>query len=366
MLDNKDYDFEEPEDLGLNQIVINYITKSYSAFLQNEDDYSEYEAEMRASFNERIEAIKETTDDYAKQKQTAEQEMKELEQSMPSLEAIQKKSEALESDLAKFQEYIDNMEKRKGKWSSMLQSITDEITSIEEEFRTLEKEKSELESKIAAQGLGPADIDNIISQREQLTKNIQGNEARSSELSRKLQEKEQIAQQALDSLDAMVQRYNSLGYRISILPAGATNCPHGQNFEIVLSSPLAEENLGARANTILNGLDLRNAVRPALQKLRLEVSGKVHKAQDEAIRLQSLLDRVAEVLADKRDQLDTLEAQISAAKITYDEAFETMTSDASSSHAEIEKLERKIQAMRIGVQDGRLQLEQRAERVVIE
>ncbi|KAJ8102462.1 HEC/Ndc80p family-domain-containing protein [Lipomyces tetrasporus] len=364
--DNKDYDIDEPEDTGLNQIVINYITKSYSAFLQNEDDYSEYEAEMRESFEERIAAIKTTTDEYAKQKQKFEQELQDMEQSLPSLAALQNKGEALESDLAKFQEYIENMEKRKTKWSTMLENINEELTTMEQEFTTLEKEKATLEEKIAGQGLAPADIDNIIGQREQLSKAIQGNDAKSSEITRKLQEKEQLARQAFDSLDTAVQRYTSLGYRIGILPAGAPNCPESRNFEISLSSPLAEENLGARPNAILNGLDLRHEVRPALQKFRMEVAAKVHKAQDESIRLQSLLDRVAEVLADKRDQLDTLEAQISAAKITYDEAFETMTSDASSSHAEIEKLERKIQAMRIGVQDGRLQLEQRAERVVIE
>ncbi|KAK9355548.1 HEC/Ndc80p family-domain-containing protein [Lipomyces doorenjongii] len=364
--DNKDYDIDEPEDTGLNQIVINYITKSYSAFLQNEDDYSEYESEMRESFEERIAAIKTTTDEYAKQKQKFEEELQDMEHSTPSLAALQNKSEALESDLAKFQEYIDNMEKRKTKWSTMLENINEELIAMEQEFTILEKEKLSLEAKIAAQGLTPADIDNIVGQREQLSKAIQANDAKSSEITKKLQEKEQLAQQALDSLDTAVQKYTSLGYRIGVLPAGAPNCPESKNFEISLSAPLAEENLGARPNAILNGLELRHEVRPALQKFRMEVAAKVHKAQDESIRLQSLLDRVAEVLVDKRDQLDTLEAQISAAKITYDEAFETMTSDASSSHAEIEKLERKIQAMRIGVQDGRLQLEQRAERIVIE
>ncbi|KAK9367546.1 HEC/Ndc80p family-domain-containing protein [Lipomyces kononenkoae] len=364
--DNKDYDIDEPEDTGLNQIVINYITKSYSAFLQNEDDYSDYEGEMRVAFEERIAAISAMTEEYVKQKQKYEEELQDMEHSTPSLAALQNKSEALESDLAKFQEYIDNMEKRKTKWSTMLENINEELTAMEQEFTTLEREKQSLEEKIAAQGLTPADIDNIVGQREQLSKAIQTNDSKSSDVNRKLQEKEHLAQQALDSLETAIQKYTGLGYRIGVLPAGAPNCPESKNFEISLSAPLSEENLGARPNAIVNGLELRHEVRPALQKFRMEVAAKVHKAQDESIRLQSLLDRVAEVLADKRDQLDTLEAQISAAKITYDEAFETMTSDASSSHAEIEKLERKIQAMRIGVQDGRLQLEQRAERVVIE
>ncbi|KAK9453852.1 HEC/Ndc80p family-domain-containing protein [Dipodascopsis uninucleata] len=363
---DKDYEIEEAEDTGLNQIVINYITKSYSAFLQNEDDYSEYEAEMREAFEGRIETIKKTTEEYANKQAKFDQDAKELEQTLPSLDALQKKSEALESDLAKFQDYIENMERRKSKWGVMLDNINDELTSMEKEFGDLENEKSELEEKIAGQGLAPADIDNIIAQREQLSKAIQGNESKISEITRAMLEKEQIAQESFSVLDSVVQRYNSLGYRIGILPKGAPNSPEDKNYEINLGSPMADESLGLRPTALLGGLDIRHEVRPSLQKFRMEVAAKVHKVQDESIRLQSLLDRVAEVLADKRDQLDTLEAQISAAKMTYDEAFETMTSDASSSHAEIEKLERKIQTMRIGVQDGRLQLEQRAERVVIE
>ncbi|KAK9466216.1 HEC/Ndc80p family-domain-containing protein [Lipomyces arxii] len=364
--DNKDYTLDEPEDTGLNQIVISYITKSYSAFLQNEDEYSEFESEMREAFAERIEAIKATTDEYREQKQKFEQEIKALEISMPSLDSLQNKSEALESDLAKFMEYIENMEKRKDKWGAMLETISQEVVLMETEFKALEEEKKLLEDKIAEQGLSPADIDNIIAQREQLSKTIQANDSKDSELNKKHSEKKQIAQQALDTLEAAVQRYMSLGYRIGMLPVGAPNCPKSKNFEIQLLSPLADENLGARPNTILQGLDLRLDVRPALQNFRMQIATKVHKAKDESIQLQSVLDMVAEALADKRDQLETLEAQISAAKMTYDEAFETMTSDASSSNAEIETFERKIQAMRIGVQDGRLQLEQRAERVVVE
>ncbi|KAK9480594.1 HEC/Ndc80p family-domain-containing protein [Lipomyces japonicus] len=365
-VENKDYDIDEPEDAGLNQIVINYITKSYTAFLQNEDDYSEYESEMREAFEERIASIKVTTDEYLTQKGKIEQELMNLEKSMPSLGSLKEKGGALENDLTKFQEYIENMEKRKAKWSKTIEEINQELVKMEAEFNNLELEKEGLNVKISEQGLTPADIDNIISQRELLSKSIQGNDAKLNEINKKLLEREQLAQHACYALESSVQKYTTIGDRIGFLPAGAPNSPKGKDFEIILNSPLAEENLGSRPTSLLKGLDLRHDVRPSLQKLRMEIAANVHKLQDESIKLQSLLDRVAEGFAARQDDLETLEAQISAAKMTYEEAFETMTSDASSSHAEIEKLERKIQTMRIGVEDGKLQLEQRAERIVIE
>ncbi|KAK9447922.1 HEC/Ndc80p family-domain-containing protein [Limtongia smithiae] len=363
-VENKEYDegLAESEDGGLNQIVIAYITKAYCAFLQNVDDYSEYEIEMREAFEQRIAAIEATTAEYTDERARQEQEIRELEENMPSLEAVHKKSEALESDLGKFEEYIENMEKRKAKWASMLGEISAELATMEVEFAELEKERAAVETKIAGQGFTPADIDGIVREREQLCKTLQASETRASEVARRLQEKEAAALAALETLEGALHKYNSLGYRIGIMPAKS----NGKSYEITLDAPLSEEHAGRRPSAVAGGVDVRHEVRPLLQKLRMEGAAQVHRTQDEAIRLQSLLDRVAEVLADKQDEAETLTAQISAAKLTYDEGFETMASDASTSHAEIEKLERKIQVMRLGVQDGRVQLEQRAERAVIE
>ncbi|KAK9470035.1 HEC/Ndc80p family-domain-containing protein [Dipodascopsis tothii] len=367
-VDTKDYDVEESEDFGLNQIVINYITNSYSAFLQNEDDYSKFEAEMREAFEERIAAIKESCDDFVRQSESIEVEINQLETSMPSLDSLRKKTDVLESDLSKFQAYIENMEKRKEKWDATIESLEADLKLVEEEFGQLEKEKTTLDARIVSQGLTPADIDEIIGQREQLSKAIQGHESKLDKVRRELNERESTAQHDLQRLDNAVQKYTNLGFRTGILSTPRDpSVPQGIDFAVsIIPSPLADENLGKRPEGLIHNVDLRHVIRPALLQVRRTINSMVHRTEDESLRLQSALERTAEMLADRRDQLDTLEAQVSAAKITYDEAFEMMTSEVSSFHAENEKLERKIQTMRIGVQDGRLQLEQRSERAIIE
>ncbi|KAK9461846.1 HEC/Ndc80p family-domain-containing protein [Lipomyces oligophaga] len=361
-----DYDIEQPEDVGLSQIVVDYQTKAYAAYLQTVDDYSEYEAELREAFEERDAAIQETANQYTEQREKIEEEIEELKRTMPSLEAIIKKTEMLKNDLTHFQEYIEGQEKKKVKRAQMLQSIKEEITSMTAEHNHFTQEKKEIESKISEQGMTPTDIDQIVMQGEQLSRARQANETRLDELSRKFQERQLKVQQAADSLDALVRSYNTRGYRIGILPAGAVNGPSDKNFEIKLADILADENLGARPRELLNGIDLCHEVTPALQKARMNISAKINKCQEESIKLETLLDRVADVLVDKREQADVLEAQIARVKVTYDEAFETMSSEASSSNAEYERLESKIAALKIGVEDGKLELSQRAERAEIE
>jgi kinetochore protein NDC80 len=73
------------------------------------------------------------------------------------------------------------------------------------------------------------------------------------------------------------------------------------------------------------------------------------------------LDRICEGLVDKKDELESLEAKVAGSMEQFSEIKYGFLSRASN--AEMEKLERELQQMRITTQNGLLQLEQRFQSV---
>ena len=363
VFDSKAYLDADNDDTILDQIFIRYVSKSYKAFLNNEDDYSEYKIEMEQEFDQYSEGLVAEIEGLAQENQTLEEKYLELSRSAESLVALLRKGEALESDLVKFKAYIDTMEKRKIKWTNVIEKIIEELSNSENELKSIQTEKEELQRKVSAQGLTPTDIDRMNSEREKLGRALENISARLEEMNKICNEKENAAQSALYSLEGQIQKYTTSIYRIGILSASDYN---EINFDVSLDLPLSDENLGKRPDVLLKGVNVQNKIRTALQKYRYDIGVKVHKEQDESIKLHELIDRISENIGEKKDQVENLEAKLNASKITYEAVYETMNSDSTVSHAEIERLERELHAMKISVNHGILQVNQRSQGVAIE
>lgn len=360
--DSKDYSTGETDDDMLDQIFIRYISKSYKAFLANEDDYSEYKQEMEHEFEQYSASLSNDIESAANETAALESRFQELNKASEHYSSLERKGEALESDLVKFKAYIDTMEKRKAKWTSVLEKIGEELESAVRELKEIQTSKNELQQKIKEQGLLPADIDRINSERENLGRSLEKVSASLEEMNKICNEKEAAAQSSLDSLERYIQKYTSSIYRIGIV----SNENIKVDFDISLDAPLSTENLGKRPDALLKGKNLQQVIRPALLEYRNSVGTKVHIARDDLIKLQDQFDRITESINEKKDQTDNLDAKLNAARISHEAIYETMTSDTSVSHAQIEKMERDLQAMEIAATQGMLQLNQRSQSIAIE
>ena len=168
----------------------------------------------------------------------------------------------------------------------------------------------------------------MTAEREKL---VQGLEQMSSKIdeARKLAwEKELTTQKKIESIEKLIQNYNTLGYRIGIIPASAPHA-NGVVFELDFNVQAAvgntETTVGqVRPDQLINR-DLRHEIRGALMKLRERLGGEVHKQQDEAIHLQEQLDRICESLVDKRDELEGLEAKVAGSMEQFSEIKDVPT-----------------------------------------
>lgn len=164
----------------------------------------------------------------------------------------------------------------------------------------------------------------MTAEREKLVQGLEQMSAKVDEARKTAWDKELTAQKKVETIEKLIQSYNTLGYRIGIIPVSG---PHsgGIVFELDFNAAAATGGSQVRPDQLVNR-DLRHEVRGALMKLRERLGGEVHKKQDEAIQVQEQLDRIVEGLVDKKDELEGLEAKVAAAMEQFSEIKDVLSS----------------------------------------
>lgn len=362
-------------DVGADRIIFRYLVRCYRAWLAGDDDHDEFLDEMSAAFDERAETYTSELSRLDAENAALREQLAALHDGEEPLKKVEDSRTLIETDTKKFLDYCSRIEARIAKITATNARLRDEIGASDAELRAAEEEKEALQAAVDRQGLTPADIDRMTTERDKLSKGLLAISARVAETRAKLSEREAAATSALEALERAVARYNTLAYQIGLVPASAPNAG-GREFEIVVAPSAGGEEArllvdGAAAGwqagaVVAGGRDLRHEVRPALMELRREIAGRIHEAQDEGIRTQEAIDRVTEALAEKADEVDTLHARVQSAVGEYQEIKDNIAVEGNASNAEIEKLEKELAGMRVGMREGVLAVEQRVQGVMIE
>lgn len=353
-------DLISPDD-EFDKIFINYMVKSYMAYIDEKDDFSEFHDEMQTKFDELSERIVQDIDNVTRDNEELAQRYSDLASQLDVLENSESKSKALENDLVKFKAYIDTMEARKSKWAEILEKINSEVQNCEVELENIEGMKKEYEEQINKQGLTPHEIDNLNNDRDKLSKSIDMLSNSLDDLKEVYHSKEITLQKSFQSLENFLKQYNNLIYRIQL-----KNHSYDYNFEININSNsvMANENSYLKPDEIIS----KNLKEEKIQLLNYKsvINSNIHKYQDEHIKLQEQIDLISEEIMEKREEAETLEAKLTANKSTYDEIYETMVNDTTTYSMQIEKLERELRSIKINTNQGFIEVENRFQNIQIE
>lgn len=357
---NSKVDLISPDD-EFDKIFINYITQSYRAFIDERDDYSEYYDEMKSRFDELNNNIIQDIENISNENNELLNQYNELNGQLDILENSEKKSKALENDLIKFKAYIETMESRKLKWSEILNKITQEIGNCEVELNNIESVKRDYEAQIGQQGLTPNDIDNLNTERDKLSKSIDLISNSLEDLKDVYHNKQINLQKNYQSLENFLKQYNNLIYKIQL-----KNHNYDYNFEINFRNNTINNETPdlLKPNEIIN----KNLKDEKIQLLNYKsiINTNVHMHQDEQIKLQEQIDLISELIMERREEIETLEAKLTANKSTYDEIYETMINDTTTYSMQIEKLERELRSIKINTNQGFIEVENKFQNIQIE
>ena len=383
-------------DVSGDRIVFRFLFGAYQDWLQvgpEDDDDSAEEAlvphvqAMAAEFERTNAKYAEELKMYEAENAALKAQLEEFEKNAPDVAKLDKHFKILEDDKKKFEDYNANVQSKIEKYSSRIQILEEEISKTDADLQSAEQERLTLQQSVDRQGLSIQDIDRMNTERERLQKSLDDTVTALDEVNRRVSEKETEAARKLEELEAIVKRYNSLGYQMSLIPPTASNA-RGASYELSLDiadtangfssstsqfstsqtgsrrrSPdtdrlLADTNIGHSPANILN-LDLRGTIRQAFISLRKEINERRKAAQETDLNARDILDSVGEALSEKHTEVDTLSHRVHLAQQAHTELRESTATAHTQTTAQIEKLEKELARMREGVERGVMELEQR-------
>jgi kinetochore protein NDC80 len=380
---------EQGVDVSGDRIIFGFLSSAYRDWLSMDEDAGDDDQDQVLAPH--VQAMAQEFDransKYLDELQILEAEHERLQKEIHNLEksgsdvaTLDQHFKIMEEDKVKFEEFDSRMNQKSEKYEARIQFLQDELDKVLQELKEADEERSSLQKAVDDQGISMADIDRMNSERERLQKGIESISQRLEETKKKVSEKEIEASRKLDDLERMVDKYNSMGYQIGLIPSTAVNAK-GKNYElqvVVNDGPnfsssqmgasnsgnpdsdrlLADSLTGYQPAHILN-LDLRGQVKASFLGLRKEISERRTVAIDEMMKHHDLLDGIKEAIEDKRGEVEALEHRVRAAEEEYEKTKEVTTTQKIASDTQIEKMEKELAKMRAGLTESVQLMEQR-------
>ncbi|KAK1811206.1 kinetochore-associated Ndc80 complex subunit ndc80 [Friedmanniomyces endolithicus] len=366
-------------DVSADRITFDFLSDAYKEWLSmDEEDEGEEEAQRRlqphvermaAKFEQANEANLEQVKQLEAESKALQEQIDELSKSAPKLAKLDETIKILEEDRAKFEAYNASMDAKVEKYATRADLLQQEIEKYEQELQEAEDERSELQRRVDEQGLSVQDIDRMNSERERLQKGVEMTSLRLEESKDRASKKEAETGGKLDELESVVQRFNSLGYQVGIIPSHVANA-NGHDYDLQLrinagpdfsasqhGAPLevsdrllADPASGYQPHHLL-AHDLR-ATKKALQDLRKLVSERRNQMLEEDMVKMEMLDKTKEALDDKYAELEGLGHRARAAQEEFEGTREVVQAQHMASEAKVESLEKELGKMRKGVKES--------------
>lgn len=341
-------------DVSGDRIIFDFLSGAYRDWLQMDEDAEEGDQDkvlaphieaMAKEFDKSNSKYLDEMKILEAENERLRAEIEEVEKSSPDIARLDNFFKTMEEDRVKFEGYDEKMMQKCERYEARIQFLQEEIDKAMAELKEAEEERTSLQKAVDEQGISMQDIDRMTSERERLQKGIESTTQRLEETKKKVAEKEVEASKKLDELERLVDKYNSLGYQIGLIPTTAPNAK-GKNYELhvtvsegpnfsssqmghsqQLSSStdgdrlLADPVTGYQPHQILN-LDLRGQVKGTFLGLRKEISERRSAAMEMMMKNHDLLDGIKEAIEDKRSEVDALEHRVRAAQEEFEKTKE--------------------------------------------
>ncbi|USW55632.1 Putative kinetochore protein Ndc80 [Septoria linicola] len=375
-------------DISADRITFDFLSNAYKEWLSIEDDDDE-EEEAKRRIQPHIEAMAikfeqanaanlEQVKELEAESKRLQEQIDELSKSAPRLAKLDETIKILEEDKQKFEQYNASMDAKVEKYTHRADLLQQEIERCEAEMAEAEAERDDLQQKVDDQGLSVQDIDRMNTERERLLKGVETTQVRLEEAKDRTGKKELETGSKLDDLESTVQRYNSLGYQIGVIPSKAHNA-HGIDYELRLmvnSGPdfsasttaaaetsqndrlLQDPNNGYAPHLLLPTPDLKQ-IKQSLQQLRKSISERRSASLEEDMAKIDILDKTREALEDKHSELATLQHRVTSASEEFEKMREISTTQSTASDAQIERMEKELNKVRVGLGESVQLMEQR-------
>ncbi|KAI8813565.1 HEC/Ndc80p family-domain-containing protein [Cladochytrium replicatum] len=351
-----------------------YLIRSYDNFLQGTDDFETMDAELMETFDRKNESIIADIERFKKATATLEKELNTLTNVESPLQNEERIRSTLVRDIQSLKEHISAVDSKKQRHKDTCAKLRDHIKSSEDELARLVEEKRRLHVIVDGQEMSPADVERMTSEREQLMQALKLQTGQTKEKTETFLKMEISGQKIVDQLERQIQSFNSLAYRLQlteISPSGALGVPGtAQLIAIAMGGPTAVPELEFRAQVArpdqIISLDLKNAIRPMLIKLKSHFNASAHRVHEDSMAVQETLDRLTETYAERMEEVHNIANQKRKEEDRYKDEKQMIAAHTDASKDEIESLEQEIHHMRTDCRNELRLVQQKSSKVAAE
>ncbi|XP_064413168.1 kinetochore protein NDC80 homolog [Latimeria chalumnae] len=286
-----DMEVESKDGVQYNRLFLSYTAKCYNHFMQGADTFEEEDAEFLPKLKQLYNVDEAQLEALAVEHKDLLQEVEKLENEPDRLLAMRKLKASLQSDLQRYQTYLEEVESHKAILKQKLNVDKEENEGAVLELNAVNQEKARLQSIFDNQTFTVADIERINLERNELQQSI-------NKLSKSLQEAEHNAWEeeidfakARESFEAELAEYHKIGRKVKIIPPTA-EFANGQDFEIKLN--------------LESGLAGETQLSTQLLMLSSQVDEEVSKGSSNRLAQLDMLEQLKICRADKADDVKVL------------------------------------------------------------
>ncbi|ODQ67429.1 hypothetical protein NADFUDRAFT_49860 [Nadsonia fulvescens var. elongata DSM 6958] len=347
LLDIEEDEEAEKSEEYLDKLTYEFTTKAYLNYLNNDDDYSQYEAELRMKIQEYNTGIVQLIDQTQAEADGLEQKDQELLIPANELEAAERKKAILDDDDLRVQEYINNLKDYKDRYTSLITKLEDQESENKMKLTSLRDRKKSIELEMSTRKITPSEIEQAKRQNTQLSVTVEKNYKQIKELSQSLKTKEQETREVHEELEPILQSYNLAAREISdIIHSLKGRIDHHLDidFNIDLRDILDTDKLGMSAEKRLKGKNIWRDIRDKLKNLRTEARSSSTHFSGEYATLANKLNKMAEIIKGKIAVNEANSVTSAKNKRAYADKCRMMESCYNEKKAEVGRIENKIQA----------------------
>lgn len=254
------------------------------------------------------------------------------------------------------------------KWKPVLTSLQDELRKSQSEFETLQSIKEKIVAKLREEGFTVEDIEYLNQENTSLSKELTRSKEKMAEITQNIKAKEISASNSFNLLQQKIDSYNSSVYKIINSIGNLEYDVSKFDLEITTFSNkfLNDDSLlGLKPHEIITDIKEKDLKQQQFELKKLIVE-KSYSLQDDIIKLQENLDLINESINEQKDQVDSLETNLTESKLLYDEMYETMMNESSKANIELAKLNRDLQSIQLKSKENTSRVNQKYNSIKIE
>lgn len=343
------------ENSVMNKLFITYALKSYKAFLAfGEDNYSDFYGEMQNDYQNYIDAMQKKIDNNLELNENLQETYNTLNEKYNLYFDEAERANALKSDVAKFQSYIDTQKQRQTKWPNIIEKAKSDINNIKESIKNIHKEKQDIISDLEKKNMTLKDIEELHKERAKLTLSLNSIDSEQKNIDESIKNQMSVLKSQFRELQTKIDLYNNLMYQV----LNNVNLPSPPDASTLIINSIDEEyqssKLGFSPHEII---PIQSTLRNSLNSLKIMVQSNITTIQDEILQAQELLDDLKLSIVSYTDRLEELEDSLSKSRKEYSDLNEKYTTDTSNRQFEYEARAKEIRLFKLQNTENRKSIE---------